>query len=344
MSSGNLSKVTQIGSNAFFEAILTEADLSKVTDIGTYAFAYCEKLTALKLNNNGVSIGEGAFAYAQSLKDVTNLNKATVIGDYSFAYTSITSADISAAEYIGTHAFIKDKVTDFTVILGSSVKQFGDNPFALCRIAPFSTEATIEFNGKEYKTEEFTYDINESIKVINGSLYQSVPYGLELVCYAGEGRDESVADNTVRISAFAFAGSEIKNVILPYTVFSIGHKAFYDCQNLSLITFTSYKAPILEEEYDYNYYASLQNIPATGDYTVTETDSALPSFPGKAVREKLLLPPVSVRRWPCWANVPFALTAMWACGILTWLWGFPIWHSWTFPMWHKAAVIWPPQW
>jgi hypothetical protein len=64
----------------------------------------------------------------------------------------------------------------------------------------------------------------------------------------------------------SFAGSELKSVELPKELSAIGHKAFYACENLSLVTFKSYNAPVLEEEFDYNYYSSFQNIPATGDY------------------------------------------------------------------------------
>ena len=40
-----------------------------------------------------------------------------------------------------------------------------------------------------------------------------------------------------------------------------------------MIVFTSYKAPILEEEYDPSYYESYQNIPGSGDYgTYTDYD------------------------------------------------------------------------
>ena len=75
-----------------------------------------------------------------------------------------------------------------------------------------------------------------------------------------------VADGTVRISAMAFAGSDVRQVVLPYTVAAIGHKAFYECNSLQFVSFSSYEAPILEEEYDSYYYESMEHIPAVGDY------------------------------------------------------------------------------
>ncbi|MBR5818232.1 MAG: hypothetical protein IKY62_06255, partial [Clostridia bacterium] len=44
------------------------------------------------------------------------------------------------------------------------------------------------------------------------------------------------------------------------------HKAFYECDKLTMVSFASYEAPVLEEEYDYSYWLSAENLPATGKY------------------------------------------------------------------------------
>ena len=121
------------------------------------------------------------------------------------------------------------------------------------------------------------------MKVIGGSLYRVVPSGLELITYAGEDKNAAVADGTVRISAWAFAGSGIKSVSLPKEVASIGHKAFFGCDSLTLVTFQSYNAPILEEEFDYNYFASYENIPATGEYTFVDQNGKDLIFSGLGI-------------------------------------------------------------
>lgn len=263
LNSINLENVQKIGSNAFFESALTEIDLGKATEIGTYAFAYCDKLTHVSFGTAGITLGEGAFAYDPALADVTGTSNVSFVGDYAFAYSALPGADLSGASYIGTHAFYKERMADFTLTLGASLEDMGDNPFAMCRLVPFSSVEVLDFNGKEYESVVYTYDISDTIRVIDGNLYRVVPKGLELIAYTGDQTTVTVADGTVRISAMAFAGSPVRQVMLPHTLSAIGHKAFFGCDDLRLVTFTSYNAPILEEEFDALYHESLENIAAS---------------------------------------------------------------------------------
>lgn len=269
LSDMSFANVEKIGINAFCETAFKSLDLSKVTEIGDYAFIYVETLESV-IFADGAKVGEGAFGYCTALTSLTNDEKIASVGGYGFAYSALTEIDLTNAEYIGEHAFIKEEITPFKVTLGEKLTDIGDNPFAMCGIEIFTKTNKVEFNGKTYDEILYTYDLSESVKVIDGSLYRVIPSGLELITYAGEGKNASIADGTARISAMAFAGSDVKSVTLPKEVASIGHKAFYGCSSLTLVTFKSYNAPILEEEFDYNYFASYENIPATGDYTFTD--------------------------------------------------------------------------
>ena len=271
----NLEKVADIGEYAFMTAkALQTADLSAATTIGKYAFVENESLTSVKLNAEATKLGEGAFAYARALANVENLNKVTGIGDYALAYTALTEADLSGAEEIGTQAFMKEELTPFQVTLGENLKTLGDNPFALCQLEPFCKTESKEFNGAVEESKLYTYDISETVKVIDGSLYCKVPSGYELTVYAGsDPMNAKVADGTTRVTAYAFAGSDVKRVTLASTVASLGHKAFFGCNDLDMVIFCSYDAPTLEEEFDRSYFETLEHIPGTGDYG-TYTDWA----------------------------------------------------------------------
>ncbi len=283
LSAINLSRVQTIGSNAFNQTALTAIDLSSVKSIGTYAFVYCEDLTTVTLNKKGARIEEGAFSYNSQLTTVQNLNCATYIGDYSFAHTGMTSADLGGATYIGTHAFLKDAPTDFAVTLGSALKELGDNPFAFCRLKAFTAEVVETFGDNEYTTLVDTFSISDTVRVVDGHLYRVVPNGLEMIAYAGDARVVTVADNTVRISDMTFAGTKVTHVITPYTLESIGHKAFYDCDSLSMVTLTSYTAPVLEEMYDVEIFNSKEHIPATGSYAYYDVDGSEVIYEGLGI-------------------------------------------------------------
>ncbi len=277
----NLSKLTAIGEYCFMETeALKSADLSSAVTVGDYAFVNGKVLTSVTFkpiteeNDTTVTVGEGAFAYCAALTDVKNMTSVGSLGDYAFAYAGVSEADLTNATHIGTQAFIKEEKTKFRVILGEKLVALGDNPFAMCDMESFCKVEETTFNGVVYETYVYTYDISETVKVIDGSLYCKIKTGLELITYAGTDHENVlVADDTVRITAMAFAGSDAKMVTLPYTVAAIGHKAFFDCDKLEMVIFQSYDAPILEEEFDPAYYECLEHIPGSGDYgTYTDYD------------------------------------------------------------------------
>jgi len=259
----NLENVVNVGNEAFSQTKLASVNLTSVVNVGDFAFTENENLLSVTLGTNATSIGEGAFSYAKSLATIVGEENVKYISDYAFAYTAINNVDLSGVINLGSHAFLKENMSAFTVKLGSALVEIGDNPFANCNVqGQFSVIVKTEFNGKEYPEVSYTYDISETVKVIDGSIYRVVPNGYELITFAGtEVTNVHVADNTVRIGAMAFMGTAVKNVFFPYTLASIGHKAFYKCDKLALVQMTSYKAPVLEEEFDMIYANSGLNSP-----------------------------------------------------------------------------------
>ena len=279
----NLDNVKMIGKQSFAQTGLMVVDLSKAIYVGDYAFVNCEKLISATLNESGTEIGEGAFAYT-SLAIATNLDKAETIHNYAFAYSNIVDIDLSGASFVGDYAFMKENLTDVTVKLGDKLVTLGDNPFAMCTVAPFKAEVSEEFNGQTYTETIYTFDITDTIKIIDGSIYCVVPSGLELITYCGSGeRMVEVAEGTVRISGMAFAGSDVTRVTLPHSLDAIGQKAFYDCDKLVTVVFKSYEAPILEEEFDQSYYESFENLPATGEYEFTDYEGNIITHTGLGI-------------------------------------------------------------
>lgn len=287
----NLGKVETVGESAFAYTSLLNVDLSSAALVSDYAFLYCEALETVKLASDA-TLCEGAFAYCEKLAVAEDLGMVSSIGAYAFAYTAITAIDLTNAVSVGDLAFMKPSPSDgnysgvklppVTVTLGEKLETLGDNPFANCTLVPFSKVVTTTWNEVEYHETVYTYDVSEWVKVIDGSIYCVVPYGLELTTYAGLGNVAIVPEGTVRISAMAFAASDIIRVTLPHTLNSIGHKAFYDCTALGTVIFKSYEAPVLEEEFDQNYFFSGENFPDTNEYAsggVTYPGLGIISYP-----------------------------------------------------------------
>ncbi len=261
------SSVTKIGDYAFSDCSLTGVDLSNVATIGNYAFAY-NPLTQVTLKE-GAKIGDYAFAESGGLSSAVNLEKATSIGARAFSGANLGKLDLSAATSIGDFAFEDAGVTE--VKFGDGLVSLGENPFVGCAITGFGKLEKVQFNNVD-KGERLNedYDISENVKVIGGVLYQKTANGgLELVCYpvGREAANYTVVDGAVRISAKAFEGANnLESVTVSYSVKTIGDKAFYGCRKLALVVFTSYYAPILEEQFDEAYSDSSTNIPITGYY------------------------------------------------------------------------------
>ncbi len=278
----NLGAITSIGQYAFMETGLLSADLSSAETVGEYAFVNSPNLASVILCPDGTDLDEGVFAYDTVLTTVENMGASENIGDYAFAYTALTSADLTNAVRVGTHAFMKEVLTPFTVTFGEDIESLGDNPFAMCQLPTLSSVITEEVNDTEIEVPTYTYEISDTVKVVDGAIYTAVPNGWELVVYTGSSdSDFTVAEDTVRISALAFAGTNVEMVRMPYTTVSIGHKAFYLCNNLHTVVSGSYNSPVLEEEYDPTYYETYTHIPGTGDYgTYTDYDGTEVSITG----------------------------------------------------------------
>ena len=252
-------QITKVDDYAFYGTALTEVDLSDVGEIGKYAFAGAN-LTEVTLKD-GATLAEGAFMNNYALATVKGLDTATVIGAYAFQSSALTELTLTKATSIGDYAFAESAVTEVT--FGDALVTLGENPFYACSIETFGRDKEILFNNAVVDVIlEETYEISATVKVIDGVLYQVIPNGMELISYPMLKADTDfvIEEGTVRISAKAFAGSAVVNVTLPSTLKALGDKAFYDCAALSVVVFTSYNAPILEEEYD-RVYAQESNLP-----------------------------------------------------------------------------------
>ena len=130
--------------------ILTVIDDYAVTSIGWGAFAHCESLTSVTVENGVKSIGNSAFWYCAGLTSVTIPDSVTSIGESAFygckGLTSVTIPD--SVTSIGENAFYNCKGLT-SVTIPDSVTSIGNRAFYGC------TELTsIKYHGSEVQWSE----------------------------------------------------------------------------------------------------------------------------------------------------------------------------------------------
>ncbi|MBP5342490.1 leucine-rich repeat protein [bacterium] len=254
--------IKKIEDYAFSSTSLENINLENVEEIGKGAF-FNTKLSEITLKS-GVTIGDRAFYYNEKLSTVNNSSNIKSIGAYAFVLTDIEEIDLEYTQEIGDFAFSNTPLSN--IVLGENLVELGENPFYATKITSFAKLEDIIFDNiliGYYETD--TYYLSDKVAVIDGVLYEVIPTGLELVSYPSlkDSKEYTIHDRTTRISAAAFAGTNIEKVTLSKNLISIGDKAFYDCANLMMVVFSSYDAPRLEEEYTESYL-TYYNLPITG--------------------------------------------------------------------------------
>lgn len=239
-----------IGSLVFYRAknMTTVNGLDNVVSVGENAFAYCEGLTELVMNNltnEGVT-ATNAFAFCKSLEKV-EMKSLKVVADNMFEGCE-KLADVEFAPEmtsIGKFAFAQTAIETFDLV--ATLESIGEGAF-------YQTENLKAFtDGK----------VSDKVFVENGMLYTvletgyyeliSVPAKLNVV-------DMTVVEGTVRVAFGAFNGNGFaKTITLPMTLKVIAPNAFGLMPSLRTIVFRSYNMPVLETEIQKYIFTSVHS-------------------------------------------------------------------------------------
>ena len=263
--------VTSIGNGAFaYCSSLPSVTIGEsVTNIGGYAFSSCSSLASVTIPNSVTSIGNDAFSGCSSLTSVTIGESVTNIGGYAFyecsSLTSVTipnSVTSIGEEAFGECTFTKDNFINYstldaeanyywgaTVVVGNEINGLiiRNDTVIDCR----ETVTSVEIPNSVTSIGEWAF--SECYSLVSVTIPNSVTsigdeaffgcFSLTKTNYTGDiagwcnikfGNGE--ANPMCHSHNFYINDQEIKDLVIPNSVTSIGDYAFYDCSSLTSVT------------------------------------------------------------------------------------------------------------
>ena len=214
-----------------------------VTSIGNYAFAGCSELKEVVFEGDALT-KIGYYAFANTAISTIELPESTnSIGDYAFyKCSSLSRIQLpNNVKTVGNYAFNSDAAL-ISVSLPEGLTTIGNCAFAKCTsIESLTLPSTIAAIGKQafedcYALKQLTLPSSMGSVSINFTTSSNgIAYGMFNGC--ANLNQVNFEAGVTGIPAGLFAGSGLKQVVIPESVVSIGRYAFANCKLLNHVEF-----------------------------------------------------------------------------------------------------------
>lgn len=285
--------VVSIGEAAFYGSGLRSVVIPHgVREIQNYTFSDCNKLSQVLLPDNLTTINMSAFSWCSSLQDITLPDSVQTIGDAAFSYCeSLTKMTLPFGIMHISYDLFSGCTSLTTLVIPASVGVI--YPWAFHECAALSS---VEFTGTAEQWNAMHIYINEDEESVIKTLpiqFTGIGYEDNLFSYVEDGRCGKVMLSTLSdtgksrslleipeevdgkpiemIAAYAFAKANVREVVLPEGIKTLGDDAFVYCYNLKNVTLPSTLTLIGDGAF--NNCRSLQSI--TIPDGITELPSSL---------------------------------------------------------------------
>ena len=261
---GTTYSVTSIGDWACWGSDLTSVTIpNSVTSIGYRAFSASYGLTSVTIGNSVKSIGDYAFIGCDGLTSVTIPNSVTSIGSAAFSgCDGLTSVTIpNSVTSIGANAF--EGCSGLTsVTIGSGVTSIGERAFVGCSgltsVTIPNSVTSIEgwaFNGCTGLT---SVTIGSGVTSIGEDAFYycnglTSVHISDIAAWCNIDFSSSSSNPLSQAHHLYMNGEEVKDLVIPNSVTSIGDDAFYHCDGLTSVTIPNSVTSIGERAFTHCY-------------------------------------------------------------------------------------------
>ena len=215
-------------------------------------FPPCAKIVTIP--NNTLTIPNKTYYNCTDLERVIFQDGATLkeIGRQAFDKTGITDLKLpQSLERIGKLAFYStDALKKVSIPSGSKLTLIDAGAFRISGITSIDMPASVETIGTSafWQSGLESIEIPNAMKIIGPFAFYGSP--LERILFKAENDTRYKNSSGLAIGTKAFARTMISRIDIPYKVSSIAKDAFWDCKNLTDVSFTSPPKGVQVEGFD----------------------------------------------------------------------------------------------